>query len=576
MAASRLKARMRLEGRACGFALPSVLIMSIILLAIGVSTLQVGAAITRTLIDQHWERLAKANAQSGVSFVASCVKQYIITWSSALAPNIDCNEAAVVPARDIYLTSDLSADASPSRWRSTYTISPPVTGSDGARRVQIVGKVEILSPDNVVVKTYTWPYNTLLGSRLKVSNYKAGYFNSCAITTNQQVYCTGDNGYGQLGDGTTITRLTPTRFQLPAGKKAQSMKGGDNTCVITIDQLVYCAGYNTSGHLGDGTTVNRSTPVLFQLPAGKKALSLTDGTNVCVVTTDQLVYCAGYNARGQLGNGNTTNQSIPVLFILPAGKKAATATNGGEAGCVLTTDQLAYCAGYNTNGQLGDGSTTHRSTPVLFPLPAGKKAASINVGNLTGCALTTDQLVYCAGDNTFGQLGDGTITNRLSPVLFILPGGKKAKSLTTGSYNTCALTTDQLVYCAGYNIHGQLGNGNTTNQSTPVQFILPVGKKATANTGGSYVTCALTDDQLVYCAGQNNYGQLGDSTTTNRSTPVLSQLPAGKKAVSVQSSSFMVCRLVSDQQLYCSGRNDYGQLGIGTSTNSLVPVLFQL
>lgn len=145
-----------------GFALPTVLILSIILLAIGVSTLEVGTALNRSLIDQHWNQLAKAAAQSGVTFTSSCLSKGVSSWSSSLVPNVTCSETAVIPARDIYINSDTSSTASPSRWRSTYVIAPPIMGSDSIKRIKITGIVEVLTSNNEIAKTYTWDYNAVL------------------------------------------------------------------------------------------------------------------------------------------------------------------------------------------------------------------------------------------------------------------------------------------------------------------------------------------------------------------------------------------------------------------------------
>ncbi len=565
-----------------GFALPTILIMSIVLLAIGVSTLQVGAAISRSLVDQHWNRLAKSAGQSGVAFVSSCVEAGIISWASPLVPNVICNNAPVSPVRDIYLSSDTSSTASPSPWRTTYTVQVPVVGSDSISRTNIIGKVELLTPSGVVVKTYSWVYNTILNyGPQKAIQVEAGNGRACVTTSSLLVYCTGYNSSGAIGNGNTFHQSIPGRFQLPSGKLGQEfILQTQNTCTVTTDYLLYCAGDNSAGQLGDGTTTTRTTPVLFQLPAGKQAVKASTSTingAICVLTLDQLVYCSGANGFGQLGNGNTTNQSTPVQFQLPAGKVAAGISVEDYNVCVRTGDQLVYCSGRNDSGQLGNGNTTNQSNPVQFQLPAGKTAADLKVSVNHVCAITLDQLVYCSGDGLYGKLGNGNTTNQSTPVQFQLPAGKGATQITTTSYRTCGLTTDQLVYCAGYNGQGQLGNGNTTDQSTPVQFQLPAGKAATAVSGkGYYTVCALTTDQLIYCAGTNDYGQLGNGNTTNQSTPVQFQLPAGKAAMQLSAGAEINCAITTDQLVYCAGRNTYGELGNGNTTAQSTPVKYQL
>ena len=339
---------------------------------------------------------------------------------------------------------------------------------------------------------------------------------TCALGTNQLAYCTGVNTNGQLGDATIVNKSTPVLYKTPAGKTVDKIIPSFYyyyTCALTTDQLVYCAGENLYGQLGDATSgTDRSTPVLFQLPAGKFAKDFAMGLYAtCVYTVDQLIYCAGNNVNGALADNSTTSRSTPVLFQVPAGKIATAVDLAYNHTCILTDDQLVYCTGLNSSGQLGDTTLTNRSLPVLFQLPAGKTALSIEVNRHQTCALTVDKAVYCAGLNTDGQLGNGNILNRSTPALFQLPAGKYAQSVSSTYLHTCVLTTDQAVYCSGDNTYGQLGdNTSGTDRFVPVLFQLPAGKKAESVSTSYYQSCVKTIDQLIYCAGSNANGQLGD------------------------------------------------------------------
>ncbi len=381
-----------------------------------------------------------------------------------------------------------------------------------------------------MVKVYTSNHSAVINYEFaEPTQTRTGGSASCVLATNQLVYCSGLNTSGQLGDGTTTNRSLPVEFKLPVGKTATAMDstGSAISCALTSDQLIYCAGSNNNGQLGNGTTISSSTPVLFQLPAGKFAASLQTGLfHTCVITTDQLVYCAGKNLSGQLGDASTTDRSTPVLFQLPAGKFGAKVVASYNHTCVLTTDQLVYCAGLNGNGQLGDTTLTNRSTPVLYQLPAGKTAATLSIFSNSSCVVTTDQLMYCAGRNTDGALGDGTIgINRPTPVLFQLPAGKFAVNVHVVTSVICAVTTDQLAYCAGANYSGQLGDGTTTGRTTPVQFQVPGGKTVSTTSSSSNTTCIETTDQFAYCVGGNTYGQLGNGTTVDQVNAVQFMLP---------------------------------------------------
>ena len=404
-------------------------------------------------------------------------------------------------------------------------------------------------------------------------------FYSCAVTTSQYVFCAGKNANGQLGDGTVINRSTPVQFQLKSGLTATAVNAGENhICVLATDSQAYCAGLNSSGQLGDGTVSNRSNPIKFRLPAGKSAISLSvTSNNTCVVTSDQLTYCAGLNSSGQLGDGTTSNRSTPVKYQLPAGMLASVINVSNNHICTVTTNQLVYCSGKNTSGQLGDGTFTNRSVPTQYQLPAGALASAMNVtSDDHTCVLVNTDQAYCAGLNTSGQLGDGTLTNKSTPVLFQLPIGKTAIAVNTNSGFICAQTTDQLAYCSGANNLGQLGDGTTSNRSVPVQFQLPVGKLITSMVLTSHYTCIITSDSTAYCSGQNTSGQLGDGTFTNRSVPTQFQLPPGKAATAVNTAFSHTCVLTADQNVYCVGANTTGQLGDGTLINRSIPVQFIL
>jgi hypothetical protein len=352
----------------------------------------------------------------------------------------------------------------------------------------------------------------------------AGDVHTCALTAQRRVRCWGGNTWGGLGDGTTADHLTPVDVVGMTSPVRTVDAGWNFTCAVTTAGAATCWGYNLRGQLGDGTTTNSSTPVgVVGLGSGVRAIS-AGVFHACALTDQGAVKCWGLNHRGQLGDGTTTDSSIPVDVVgLGSGVTAISA--GIWHTCALLAGGGVKCWGQNNVGQLGDGTTTDSSTPVdVVGLHAGVSALDTGTGGdgvIDGshtCAVTVRGRALCWGLNNLGQLGDGTTTDSSTPVT-VSGLAHGARAVATGSAYSCALTRSGGVRCWGYNFTGQLGDGTTTDRSTPVDVVGLRSGVAELATGGFHA-CALTRRGGVTCWGGNGVGQIGDGTTAGRPAPV--------------------------------------------------------
>ena len=395
---------------------------------------------------------------------------------------------------------------------------------------------------------------------------------------------------GTVSGGTSVTlsgtNLAETaKFTQISSTAASGGGSTDNqhSCGITADGRAYCWGVNTSGQLGNGTTTASSTPVpVTGLLSSKIAVQVaTGGDTSCALTADNLIYCWGKNGSAQFGNGTWSDSSTPVATTMSgalSGKTITQITVGGDWACALASDGSAYCWGGNWNGRLGTGGTTDSSTPAT--VGGGLSFISINAMASNTCGITTTYKVYCWGSNDTGQIGDNTTTQRTSPTAVSTSGVLNGINLTqvyplNGA--ACALSSAGNVYCWGGGWAGQLGNGGNSQSLVPVSVTMS-GRTAVSIGGGRTQVCMVTTTSSVYCWGDNTYGQLGDGTTTAHNVPTqmnTASLLSGKTIIQVSTGNYDTCVLTLDQITACSGHNASGELGNNSVTNSSSLVLAQ-
>ncbi len=352
-----------------------------------------------------------------------------------------------------------------------------------------------------------------------VERISAGDEFTCGVA-DQGTYCWGDNAFGQLGNGTTSASTIPVAV---ATSFSTVSSGARHACGRESNGIVRCWGDNALGQLGDGSGINRTTPTAG--PAGPFQLVTAGGEHTCALADDGNAYCWGANGNGQLGTGTTSNAMSPVLVA--GGRTFATLSAGRNHTCGLDLLGAAWCWGANADGQLGDGTTTDRTQPVAVAGGQVYGALAAN-GDAHSCATGATGTVRCWGANDAGQLGNGSTSPSSVPVM--VQAATALAQVAIGDRHSCGITPDAVSVCWGRNTDGQIGDGTTGFQTVPTAAT--AAARFNRVSGGLGFTCAVTfgavtaEDNVIVvsrrsllCWGRNTSGQFGRGSTTSALTP---------------------------------------------------------
>jgi alpha-tubulin suppressor-like RCC1 family protein len=395
--------------------------------------------------------------------------------------------------------------------------------------------------------TSTTPEAALTG----VVRMTTSYYHTCALLTNRQVRCSGDNDYGQLGTGTFDDDQTTAVAVRNATDTAnltnviQIAAGGYHTCALLTNRQVRCWGFGGTGELGDGDTDDESLPVTVSNPAGtgplQNVVQISSGEyHTCAVIQGGQLRCWGGNEDGRIGDGTTgTDRLRPRRVLSVAGSGLLTGVSQVEAGyydtCARLTNGQARCWGYNDEGQLGNNSTDGSDRPVVVRNVSGAGALAgvrrISVGTYHVCAVLNNGQARCWGYNTDGVFGDGTQDDAHLPVVVENGAGTAPLSgiayLDAAYYHSCALLTNHQVRCWGENLYDQVGNGVEAGpdvlRPTPVRNRLDTGNLVGVRTlqSSDYHTCVSLNNRQARCWGYDDGGALGNGGTTQSPLPVI-------------------------------------------------------
>jgi alpha-tubulin suppressor-like RCC1 family protein len=368
---------------------------------------------------------------------------------------------------------------------------------------------------------------------------------------------------------------TPKTALAESGSALVSASGLRFSCALNNTNGVQCWGANNTGQLGNGTTTASLVPVqVTGLTSGVIDIAATD-SSVCALMSNGGVKCWGDNSLGQLGNRDATltDSNTPVdVYSLQSG---VVALDGGTSHmCALLTTGGVKCWGSNSNGQIGDGAVGRALWPVdVLGLRSG--VAAISAGDIHTCAVLIDGTAKCWGDDASGSLGNTGSSSETPVTVAVDSTGTPLTgimAISAGNGQTCALLTTGGLKCWGLNAWSQLGNNSTANASYPVN-VSGLSSGVAAVSAGNNFTCAVLANGSAQCWGLNNYGQLGDGTITNRSTPVsVSGLSSGVANISTSLGFAHACVALAAGGVRCWGYNGYGQLGNNTQTNSNTPI----
>jgi len=325
-------------------------------------------------------------------------------------------------------------------------------------------------------------------------------------------------------------------------------------------------GDNYYGQIGDNTIVTKSSPVQTITYANNWTSLAGSTSHFAGLKTDGTLWLWGWNSNGQLGNNSTSNISSPVQTV-------TTGTNWNYISCglrhtaAIKTDGTLWIWGYNYYGQLGDNTIIDKSSPIQS-ISFGTNWRSVACGGVHTSAIKTDGSLWSWGYNYYGQLGNNKNNHTSSPVQTIA-GGNNWNFVACGNYHTAAIKTDGTLWAWGYNSYGQIGDNTLVHKSSPIQTTT-YATNWTSVSCGQLATAGIKTDGTLWLWGRNSYGQLGDNTITHRSSPV--QTTARGNTWNKVSAGYVTSATKKDGTLWVWGRNNQGALGINATGNRSSPV----
>ena len=338
-------------------------------------------------------------------------------------------------------------------------------------------------------------------------------YNGCVVASGGGVKCWGNNNRGQLGNGTTDSSANTATQVLGLTSGVKAIVGGEfSNCALLHSGEVKCWGDTYIDFDNDGIEDDSNTPATIPgLPQDIVAISTGGDKFVCVVSTSTGVWCWGANSRGQLADGTNIDRLTPVR-VPNLTTSINSLSSGAGHSCIVTDSGIVKCWGSNLRGQRGDGTQNHSNIPIDV-VGLGGPAIAVTAAYYHTCALLTSGTVQCWGWNASGQLGDGTTNDSSAPVS-VQGLTSTVEALTTGNRNSCVLLGNGELKCWGDNTYGQIGDGTDTNRSLPVSVLNFVGATTTTTSTTSSTTTTQAPAGTTTTTPQNKAVTSGTTTTS--------------------------------------------------------------
>ena len=348
--------------------------------------------------------------------------------------------------------------------------------------------------------------------------------------------------------------------------------GGSHTCALTTDGEAYCWGENFNGALGTGDTLSNTTPLAVSTPVRFASLAVSQRTT-CGLSTDGAAFCWGSNGSGQLGLGGADTDDHPLPAAVVGGLTFTGISAGASSTCGIAPGGVGYCWGSNVAGLLGDARDTDAAAPS--PVAGGLTFSSVIVGQGHACAIAANGDGYCWGEGSGGVLGNGVDLgdcggaggSNCTRTPVAVTGGLKFAEVSASGSHTCAITLAEVAYCWG--VGAFLGNGSTGDSNVPV--LVTGGLSLHGITTGNDVadadnahSCAIASSGVAYCWGSNTQGQLGTGAVSDGSSSPVA-VSGGLTFLSLTAAANYSCGRTPDGLVYCWGT------GSGSLTPAVVP-----